>query len=171
MLRMAIPYLLLGLIVLAYLAYRRKKMGRVVLKVERILFSRASADVFLSLALFAVVCALFIRFELKQFAGAQFLSKAFLLNSNIMFYAVLFLVFALRQTEKPALREYGISSPRGNWLWEKIASYRWAGETVVLQITHGKKTRSEIWHIPPPRKKELTAALKNALKEVNRKRQ
>jgi hypothetical protein len=168
---MIIPYLLLALLVLAYLAYRRRKMGRVVLKVERILFSRASTDVFLSLALFAVVCALFIRYELKQLPGVVILSKTFLLDTNILFYVVLFLVFALRQTEKPALREHGVSSSRGNWRWERIASYRWAGETVMLQITQGKKARTEIWHIPPRRKKELTAALKNALKEANRKRQ
>jgi hypothetical protein len=161
----AIPYLLLILLVTAYLAYRRKKYGRVILKVDRVLFSPTNTDVFLSLAVFAVVCVLFIRYDLKLVEGAAPWSGEALATSNILFYVALFLVFAWRQMERPVLREYGISSPRGNWRWEKIASYRWAGETVMLQIAQGKRTRTECWLVPPQRKKELTDALKNALKK------
>jgi hypothetical protein len=169
LLRMAVPYLLLALVVLAYLVYRRRKYGRVIYRVDRVLFSRSNVDVFVSLAVFAVVIALFIRYDLRLANGAAPWSPDVLRESNILFYLALFAVFALRQTEKPAIREFGISSPRGNWLYERIASYRWSGATVLLKIPQGKRTRTENWQIPPQSKKELTGMLKKSLRDANRK--
>lgn len=164
MYRLAIPYVLLGLVVFFYLYYRKSKTGPVILKVRRILFSRVNLDSFITIGLLALVCGFFIRYDLINYAEHTTPAKTAYLN-NIVFYCLLFLTFLVKQIENPAIREYGISSARGFWRWEQVTSYRWEkSDVLTFKITGRKKYKAESWHVTPKQKKELTAALKKRIK-------
>ncbi|NLZ31844.1 MAG: hypothetical protein GX890_01960 [Firmicutes bacterium] len=171
---LALPYILLAALTAGYLLYRRRRTGRVVLKVRRILFSRANLELLLSAALVCLICALFLWSDLRKLheiataAGAAGEGR-WLYWSRIAFYPLLAVVFTARQLERPALREGGISSPRWFWTWEQIRFYRWRGALLQFHIRTGRREIIESWAVAPDQKEELDRLLKQKTKRMDKK--
>lgn len=159
LIRLMFPYILLFLIVVVYLYVRRLQLGSVLLKVNRALFSRYNADSFMLIIVITAVSYFLSRFDLQDIPAA---AESMILGpyTYAYFYGALVLTVILREIEKPALREKGISTSRGFWKWDEILSYRWSKNTVTLSISRGKKKRSEIWQVNGADKKELDSLLK-----------
>ncbi len=157
--RLIFPYVLLALVILGYIYIRRRQLGPVLLKVNRILFSRYNTDSFLLIILIVL--------------GSYFLSRLDPYDVNVaddvlvlgpytylFFYAALIMTVIGREVEKPALREKGISTPRGFWKWDEVSSYRWSKNTVTISMKRGRKKRLEVWEVNAKDKKEIDALLK-----------
>lgn len=167
MLRFLFPYLMLAIISATYLYIRYSKLGPVMLKVNRSLLSRYNIDSFILIIIIAALSYFLGRYELQNLVspeGSYFLGP----YTYVFFYGVLFLVVILREFEKPALREKGVSTPRGFWKWEEVDSYRWSKNTVTINIARGSKKRMEIWQLEPEDKKEIEAVLKSNIKKKSK---
>lgn len=159
LIRLIFPYILLFLIVVVYLYVRRLQLGSVLLKVNRVLFSRYNADSFMLIIVITTVSYFLSRLDLQGIPAAV---EGMILEpyTYALFYGALVLTVILREIEKPALREKGISTSRGFWKWDDVLSYRWSKNTVTLSISRGKKKRSEVWQVSDADKKELDLLLK-----------
>ncbi len=165
MLRLLFPYVLLMLIVACYFYFRQRKLGKIVLKIDRALFSRYNLDSLFLIVIIAVASYFLGRFEMQnldslgQAPPIPYLGSA----SYFLFYYALVLVVIAREVEKPALREKGISSPRGFWKWEEVESFRWSKDVLTLQIKRGNRKRAEIWLVNSRSKKALSGLLKKMI--------
>ncbi len=159
LIRLLFPYVLLLFIVIVYLYVRRLQLGPVLLRVNRAFFSRYNADSFMLIIVITAASYFLSRLDLQNIPAA---ADGMLLGPYTFayFYGALVLTVILREVEKPALREKGISTSRGFWKWDEILSYRWSKNTVTLSINRGKKKRSEIWQVNGADKKELDSLLK-----------
>lgn len=153
-----IPYFLLCLAVFAYLFYRRRKLGPVLMKVNRVLLSAHNADSFILIILFVAVSIFLFRLELRENAPSPWSPDYMRLLS---FYILLLAAFTAREMERPQLRQRGVSSPRGFHRWEQVCSYHWQGQVLTLYTAWGKKTRPEVWLVASPRARtEINRLLK-----------
>ncbi len=159
LIRLMFPYVLLLLIIVAYFYLRHRQLGPVLLKVNRILFSRYNTDSFLLILLIGLGSYFLSRLDPYEANAAV---DALVLGpyTYLFFYAALILTVIGREVEKPALREKGISTPRGFWKWDEVSSYRWSKNTVTLSINRGRKKRQEVWEVNAGDKKEIDALLK-----------
>jgi hypothetical protein len=157
--RLLFPYLFLLIIVFSYIYYRYYKLGPIILRVERVLFSRYSNDSLMLIIILAAASYFLMRYELQSPIPVD---EELVLGpyTYLLFYGVLMLAVIAREVEKPALREKGISSSRGFWLWSEIESFRWSKDVLTLSIKRGSKRRGEVWQIKPGSKKELDQVLK-----------
>lgn len=160
--RLLFPYIFLLIIVLSYIYYRYYKLGPVVSRVERVLFSRYSNDSLMLIIILAAASYFLMRFELQNSIPVE---EELVLGpyTYLLFYGALMLAVIAREVEKPALREKGISSSRGFWLWSEIESFRWSKDVLTLSIKRGSRKRGEAWQIKPESKKELDQMLKKML--------
>ncbi len=159
MIRLLFPYLLLSLIVIVYLYVRRLQLGPVLLKVNRTLFSRYNADSLLLIIVITAASYFLSRIDLQNLseaAGAMPLGP----YTYVYFYGALILTVILREAEKPALREKGISTSRGFWKWNEVSSYRWSKNTLTLSIDRANKKRLETWQVNAADKKEIDLLLR-----------
>jgi hypothetical protein len=161
-LRLIFPYIILILIVAFYIYFRHLKLGPVIQKIKRRLLSRYNADSFFLIVIITLASYFLARYELT---GSYATDDPILFGpyTYIFFYGALLLVVICREAERPALREKGISSARGFWLWEQIDSYRWSKDLLTLTIRRGKRKRTEIWQVDLSTKKEVDTILKNKL--------
>ncbi len=157
--RLLFPYMFLSIIVLSYVYYRYYKLGPVVFRVERVLFSRYSNDSLMLIIILAAASYFLMRFELQN---ATMIDEDLVLGpyTYLLFYGALMLAVIAREVEKPSLREKGISSSRGFWLWSEIESFRWSKDVLTLSIKRGSRKRGEAWLVKPGSKKELDQMLK-----------
>ena len=162
--RMMFPYIFLMLIVLGYLYYRYMKLGPVLLRVERVLFTRYNIDSLLMIILIAASSYLLARYELRSNPATD---ETLVLGplTYVFFYGALLLAVIGRELERPALREKGISSSRGFWLWQEIDSFRWSKDVLTINIIRGRKKRSEVWQIKPSKKKDIDLVLKKMVQK------
>jgi hypothetical protein len=158
LLRLLFPYFLLFIIVMGYLYLRRSRLGPVLLKIKRVMFSRFNNDSFILIFLLAGVSYLLIRYELQNMPLDEQLPLG--PYTFVLFYGVLLLVVIAREIEMPALREKGISTARGFWSWSEIDSFRWSKDVLTINLNRGKRKRSESWQIVPGAKKEIEQVLK-----------
>ncbi len=165
--RLLFPYILLMLIVFGYMYIRRLQLGAVLFKVNRILISRYNADSLVLILIITAASYFLSRFDMQN----AVLAETALLGSYayVYFYAALVLVVVVREVERPALREKGISTPRGFWKWEEVASYRWSKQTLSLSINRNNRKRSENWQFDKVDKKELDAILKAKIPKQNKR--
>lgn len=167
MLRFLFPYLMLAVITATYLYVRHSKLGPVIMKVNRSLLSRYNSDSFILIIIIAAVSYFLGRYELQTLTspeGSYFLGP----YTYVFFYGVLFLIVILREFERPALREKGISTPRGFWGWNEVDAYRWSKNVLTINISRGKKKRMEAWQLNPDDKKEIEAVLKTNTKKKSK---
>ena len=159
LLRLLFPYMLLLLIVLFYIYLRYLKLGPVILKVKRDLFTRYSADSVFLVIILAAASYFLARFELQ---GIDPTDQDLLFGplTFVYFYAALIVAVIAREVESPAIREKGISTSRGFWLWKEIDSFRWSKNLLTVTIARGKRKRIEVWPVKPAAKKELDLLLK-----------
>lgn len=157
--RFLFPYLFLLVIILCYLFYRSVKLGIVLLKVDRALFTRYNNDSLLLIVIITVASYFLMRYELQSGLNSP---ETLILGpyTYAFFYIALIGAVIAREVEQPALREKGIASSRGFWLWREVESVRWTKNVVTLSINRGGKKRAEIWEISPAKKKELDLILK-----------
>ena len=157
--RLLFPYLFLAVIILCYLFYRRMKLGVVLLKVDRVLFARYNNDSLLLIIIITVASYFLMRYELRSGLNSP---ETLILGpyTYAFFYIALIAAVIVREVEQPTLREKGIASSRGFWLWREIEAVRWAKNVMTLNISRGGKKRAEIWEINPAKKKELDLILK-----------
>ncbi len=166
LLRLIIPYIILAVIVTAYFYFRRRKLGPVLLKVDRKFFSVHNTDSFLLIMIIAAAAYFLLRFELQNFVSSPGYPEPGH-YAVALFYGVLILAVIAREAEKPALREKGISSPRGLYTWGEIDSYRWSKQLLTLNVLRGKRIRPEMWPITDAEsKRQISYMLK---KKVPRK--
>jgi len=157
--RLLFPYFFLSLIVLGYLYFRHVKLGPVLLKVDRKFFSSYNSDSIFLIIIIAIISFFLARYEIiNSLPGDETLILGPF--TYIIFYGVLLLVATSREVEKPALREKGISSSRGFWLWQEIESFRWSKSILTINFARGKRKRVEAWQISPMAKKEIDQFLK-----------
>jgi hypothetical protein len=104
--RLLFPYIFLLIIVLSYIYYRYYKLGPVVLRVERVLFSRYSNDSLMLIIILAAASYFLMRFELQN---STLVEEELVLGpyTYLLFYGALMLAVIAREVEKPALREKG----------------------------------------------------------------
>jgi len=159
-LQILIPYLILAAVIFGYLYYRHRKLGPVLHRVDRTLFERHNLDSLVLIIILAAASYFLIRYELNNMYPSEGERPVFV-YLNIIFYVVLLLVVVAREAEKPALREKGIATARGLWIWPEVTSYRWSGRRLIININRGKKTRSEIWSVDPVEKKKIEPILKD----------
>ncbi len=167
MLRFLFPYLMLAVITATYLYIRYSKLGPVMMKVNRSLLSRYNSDSFILIIIIMAVSYFLGRYELQTLTspeGSYFLG----LYTYVFFYGVLFLIVILREFERPALRERGISTPRGFWKWSEVDAYRWSKNVLTINISRGNKKRMEVWQLEPDEKKEIEAVLKSNIKKKSK---
>jgi hypothetical protein len=161
LLRLLFPYVILFLIVAGYLYFRRARLGPVLLKVRRILLSQYNADSFILVLILAGVSYLLLRYELQnQLPDDQMPLGPY---TFVFFYGVLLLIVIAREIEMPSLRENGISTPRGFWVWSEVDSFRWSKDVLTINLKRGKRKRSESWQIAPGAKKEIEQILKQKI--------
>jgi len=169
LLRLVFPYFVLLLTVIGYLYYRHLKLGPVLLKLNRVLLSRFSADSLFLILILAGISYLLMRFEMQnQLPGDPMLLGPF---TYVFFYGALLLVIIAREIERPSLREKGIATARGFWAWQEVVSYRWTKDVLTIAFISGKRKRAVSWQIVPGSKKEIDRVLKqNVEKKQVRKR-
>ncbi len=167
LLRLVVPYIILAGIIAGYIYFRRRKLGPILLKVDRQFFSVHNTDSFLLILIIAAAGYLLLRLELQNlvsspgYSGPGHYAVAF-------FYGSLVLAVIAREAEKPALREKGISSPRGFYTWQEIDSYNWSKLLLTLNVLRGKRIRPEVWPIADAEsKRRISYILK---KKVPRKK-
>lgn len=171
---MALPFVLLAALIAGYLIYRNRKTGRVTFKIKHVLFNRVNLDLLLSALLVCALCALFFRSDLNKLNDLLAAKNAaadgrWIYGSRIIFYSVLTAVFLMRQLERPALREKGISSARWFWTWDQVKSYRWNSNLLVFQIGNSKKQVTETWAVVPEQKQELDRLLRQSVRKRGKK--
>ncbi len=167
MLRFIFPYLMLAIITATYLYIRYSKLGPVLMKVNRSMFSRFNSDSFILIIIIAAVSYFLGRYELQTLTspeGSYFLGP----YTYVFFYGALLIIVILREFERPALREKGISTPRGFWKWSEVDSYRWSKNVLTINISRGSKKRMEAWQLEPEDKKEIEAVLKSKIKKKSK---
>lgn len=157
--RLLFPYVLLMLIVLGYLYYRYYKLGPTLLKVDRILFSRYNNDSLMLIIILAATSYFLMRFDLQNISSME---ETLPLGpyTYVYFYGALMLVVIAREAERPAIRDKGISTPRGFWIWSEIESFRWSKDVLTISINRGKRKRIETWQVKESAKKEVDQMLK-----------
>lgn len=157
--RLLFPYLILLLIITGYIYFRHHKLGPVILKVNRRLLTRYNSDSFFLILILAAASYFLARYELINTPVAE---DTTVLGpyTYMIFYGALLLAVICREVEKPALREKGISSPRGFWLWPEIDSFRWSKNVLTINVTRGSRKRTEIWQVEPSAKKATDQVLK-----------
>lgn len=160
MLRLLFPYILLVIIIITYLYIRHNKLGPVLVKIRRKLFSSYNSDSLVLIVVITAVSYFLGRYELQSLAAAE---ETLYLGpfTYVYFYGALLLVVIMREAESPALREKGISTPRGFWKWSEVDSYRWSKNVLSININRGKKKRVEAWQMEPGDKKEIELILKS----------
>jgi hypothetical protein len=158
--RLLFPYFILLIIVVGYIYARQMKLGPVLLKVDRVLFSRYSNDSFFLIIVIAAASYFLIRFELQNTAALDETMVPLGPLTYVFFYGALLLAVIAREVEQPAFREKGISSSRGFWLWDEVDSFRWSKDVITINIARGKKKRVEVWKVNPSSKKEIDQMLK-----------
>lgn len=163
LLRLVFPYFILFMIVIGYLYYRRQKLGPVLLKLNRMLLSRFTADSLFLILILAGTSYLLMRFELRN----QFPDDPMLLGpyTYVIFYGALLLVVIAREIERPSFREKGISTARGFWAWPEVETYRWTKDVLTISFLRGKRKRSESWQIVPGSKKDIDLVLKQKVEK------
>ena len=163
LLRFVFPYFILFLIVIGYLYYRHQKLGPVLLKLNRVLFSRFNADSLFLILILAGTSFLLMRFELRN----QFPDDPMLLGpyTYVFFYGALLLVVLAREIERPSFREKGISTARGFWAWPEVETYRWTKDVLTITFLRGKRKRAESWQLVPGSKKEIEQVLKQKVEK------
>ena len=160
--RFLFPYFFLLIIVCAYIYYRYAKLGPILLKVDRLFLNRYNNDSFLLIIILAAASFFLMRFELQNSAQAEellFLGP----YTYVFFYAALMLAVIAREAERPALREKGISTPRGFYKWSEIESFRWSRDVLTIMVNRGKRKRGEIWQVKEESKKEIDQILKQMI--------
>ncbi|MGM0651626.1 MAG: DUF5673 domain-containing protein [Bacillota bacterium] len=167
LIRVVFPYLLLALVICGYIYFRYKKLGTILFKVNRVLFSRYNLDSLLLIIMISVGSYFLSGLDLHNVPAAQ---DAMVLGpyTYSFFYLVLILTVIVREVEKPAIRERGISTPRGFYLWSEIASFQWIKNTLKIMIARGNKKRSEIWEVELSDKKKLDQLLKEFVPKSSR---
>lgn len=157
--RFLFPYLFLLVIIMCYLFYRRMKLGTVLIKVNRALFTRYNNDSLLLIVIITVASYFLMRYELQSGLNSP---ETLILGpyTYAFFYIALIATVIAREVDQPTLRVNGIASSRGFWLWREVESVRWTKNVVTLSIKRGGKKRAEIWEINPQKKKELDLMLK-----------
>jgi hypothetical protein len=163
LLRLVFPYFILFMIVIGYLYFRHRKLGPVVLKLNRVLISRFSADSLFLILILAGTSYLLMRFELRN----QFPDDPMLLGpyTYVFFYGALLLVVIAREIERPSFREHGISTSRGFWAWSEVDTFRWTKDVLTINFIRGKRKRSESWQMVPGSKKEVEQVLKQRIEK------
>lgn len=164
MFRLLIPYVFLLAIIFGYFYYRRKKLGPVLLKMDRVLFSRHNIDSLLLVIIIAGLSYFLARFEVQNVPLPE---EPLLLGpfSYSFFYGFLMLVVIGREIERPTIREKGIASSRGFWSWHDVESYRWGKDVITFSIVSNKKKRLYSWQIAASTKKEVDQILKKNIKK------
>jgi len=168
-LRLIFPYILLAAIICGYIYIRYKKLGPIKLKVNRVLFSRYNLDSLLLIIIIAVASYFLSGLDLQNIPAAQE-TMVFGRFTYAYFYLVLVLTVIIREVEKPAIREKGISTPRGFYTWDEIKSYQWAKSTMKIFIERNNKKRNEIWEIEPSSKTKLEQILKDKVRKSSKKK-
>lgn len=171
---MLIPFALLAVMIGGYLLLRRYKTGAVIYRVKRILVSRENFDLMVSFLLICGICFLFGWSDLKQLKkligdGITDLTGMQVYGGRALFYLILIIVFLIKQLERPAVRESGISSARWFWSWDRIKFYRWRGTLLEFKINRGNKQLTERWPVIPEQKKELDRLLRQKVKKKVKK--
>ncbi len=163
LLRLIFPYFVLFMIVFGYLYYRHRKLGPVVIKLNRVLLSRFHADSLILILILAGTSYLLVRFEMRN----RFPDDPMLLGpyTYVFFYVALLLVVIAREIERPSFREKGISTARGFWVWAEVESYRWTKDVLTIAIQRGKRKRSESWQMVPGSKKDVEQVLKHKVEK------
>ncbi|MBM4235056.1 MAG: hypothetical protein FJ152_01110 [Firmicutes bacterium] len=163
LLRLVFPYFILFMIVIGYLYYRHQKLGPVLLKINRALFSRFNSDSLFLILILAGTSYLLMRFELRN----QFPDDPMLLGpyTYVFFYGALLLVVIAREIEQPSFREKGIATARGFWAWTEVETYRWTKDVLTITFLRGKRKRAESWQLVPGSKKEIEQVLKQKVEK------
>ncbi|MBW6462792.1 MAG: hypothetical protein ACNA7Z_01270 [Dethiobacteria bacterium] len=158
-LRLLFPYLLLLFIVIGYVYYRYYKLGPILLKVDRVLLSRYNNDSLMLIVILAAASYFLMRFDLQNISAVE---DVLLLGpyTYVYFYGALMVAVIAREVEKPAIREKGISTPRGFWKWSEVESFRWSKDVLTITIDRGKRKRMEAWQVKADAKKELDQMMK-----------
>ncbi len=168
LLRLIFPYILLALVICGYIYFRYNKLGSILLKVNRVLFSRYNLDSLMLIIIISVASYFLSGLDLQNVPAAQ---DALVLGSYTYsyFYLVLILTVIAREIEKPAIREKGISTPRGFYIWNEVVSFQWTKNTLKVLIERNNKKRSEIWEVGPSDKKRLNQLLKDNVQKRSRR--
>ncbi len=157
--RLLFPYFILLLIVAGYIYFRHHKLGPVILKINRRLLTRYNTDSFFLILAIAAASYFLARYELANTPVTED-TTVFGPYAYIVFYGALLLAVICREVERPALREKGISSPRGFWLWPEVDSFRWSKNILTTNVSRGRRKRTETWQIEPSAKKATDQVLK-----------
>lgn len=169
MLRTIFPYLILLITILLYLLFRYRKLGPVIHKVNRIYFSRYNYDSYFLILIMGIASYFLAHYQFSLIENTPLQEEIDVL-SVILFYIVLLIVVVMREVEKPAIREKGISTSRGFWLWEEISSFTWSKNILRINLVRSGKKRSELWLISPIAKKEVNAYLSKMVKGKNKQK-
>lgn len=168
LLRFIFPYILLALIIIVYICFRHRKLGPIIMRVNRVLFSRYNLDSLLLIIIFIVVSYFLSGLEL-QTVPADRETSVFGQYTQAYFYIVLILCVIAREVEKPAIREKGISTPRGFYRWSEVSSFQWTKNTVNIVTERNNKKRSETWEVETSDKKKLDQTLKDNVRKSSKR--
>jgi len=168
LLRLIFPYILLAVIICGYIYIRYRKLGPITLRVNRVLFSRYNLDSLLLVIIISVASYFLSGLDLQSVPAAQ---DAQVLGPYTYAYFYLVLIFTViaREVEKPAIRERGISTPRGFYIWSEIVSFQWTKNTLKVFIERNNKKRSEVWEVEPSDKKKLDQILKDYVRKSSKR--
>lgn len=168
LLRLIFPYILLAVVICGYIFVRYRKLGPIILQVNRVLFSRYNLDSLLLIIIISVASYFLSGLDPQNVPAAQ---DALVLGpyTYAYFYLVLILTVIAREAEKPAIRERGISTPRGFYRWGEITSFQWTKNTLKILIERSNKKRNEIWEVKPTDKKALDQILKDNVQKRSKR--
>ncbi len=166
MLRLILPYIILFTTMFFYIYFRYRKLGSVIMKFDRVYFCRYNLDSHFLVVIIGVTSFLLARYQLSLLEEAHIRSEIDTI-SVALFYLVLLMVVVLRELERPSIRQGGISSPRGFWLWSEVKSYSWSKNLLRLNLVRNDKKKAELWLVSPAFKKEINDYLKKMVKHRN----
>ena len=168
LLRLIFPYILLAAVICGYIYFRYHTLGPILLRVNRVLFSRYNLDSLLLIIIISVASYFLSGLDLQNVPAAQ---DGLVLGpyTYVYFYLVLILTVIAREVEKPAIREKGISTPRGFYRWVEVISFQWTKNTLKVFIERNNKKRSEIWEVEPSDKKKLDQLLKDNVQKRSKR--
>ena len=168
LLRLIFPYILLAVIICGYIYVRYRKLGPIIMRVNRVLFSRYNLDSLLLIIIISVASYFLSGLDLQNVPAAQ---DSLVLGpyTYAYFYLVLIMTVTAREAEKPAIREKGISTPRGFYTWGEITSFQWTKNILKVFIERNNKKRSEIWEVEPLDKKKLDQVLKDNVRKSSKR--
>lgn len=162
LLRLLLPYFMLAVFVLGYLVFRQFKLGSVVVKIERQFLSNTNNDSLILILILAAASYFLMRYELNNL---PFDAEGFLFGpyTFAIFYLVLLAAVVAREVERPQVREKGLATSRGFWLWSEVESFRWSKDILNITISKGKRKREEMMQVDTAQKRELTRLLKEMI--------